>query len=266
MAVTEIENGFVVDADVLIGNVEHLVMMSMIDTIAGDFGVTPETMMADGAYSTGPNLKAMEEREMELLSPAAGEETEGNPARREDLTQPVAEEDLDRLPINPTTKRFAKQAFVYDEETDCYYCPAGKALPREGSERVQRSGTTIEQVNYRGRSCNGCLLAERCRTNPGAKQGRKVSRDEYESYRRRHRERMQQQEAKERYKRRQHYGETPFAVMKAALDLRRFLLRGIEGVQQEWLWSCTAFNLKKMMSLWGGLRAKLQEMDMALEG
>jgi hypothetical protein len=25
-------------------------------------------------------------------------------------------------------------------------------------------------------------------------------------------------------------------VLKAALNLRRFLLRGISGVQQEWLW------------------------------
>jgi hypothetical protein len=87
----------------------------------------------------------------------------------------------------------------------------------------------------------------------------KVTRDGYEAVRRRHSERMQEAEAKERYKRRQHYGETPFAVLKAALDLRRFLLRGIEGVQQEWLWGCTAFNLKKLMSLWGALRAKLNE-------
>ena len=69
----------------------------------------------------------------------------------------------------------------------------------------------------------------------------------------------QQEEAKERYKRRLHFGETPFAVLKAALDLRRFLLRGIEGVQQEWLWGCTAVNLKKLMSLWGGVRAQLTE-------
>ena len=259
MAVTEIENGFIVGADVLIGNVEHLVMMTMIDTIELDFGETPETMMSDGAYGTGPNLEAMEAREIELLSPPVREEKQDNPALREDLTQAVADEDLDRLPTSPQTKRFDKQAFVHDEESDCYYCPAGKALPREGTEQVQRSGTTIEQVNYRGRECAGCRLAERCRKNPEARQGRKVTRDGYEAVRRRHSERMRQSDAKERYKRRLHYGETPFAVLKAALDLRRFLLRGIEGVQQEWLWGCTAFNLKKLMSLWGALRAELNE-------
>ena len=168
------------------------------------------------------------------------------------------------MPTNAQTKRFDKMAFVYDEQTDVYYCPAGKALPREGTESVQRRGTTIERVNYRCRECAGCSLAERCRKNPAAKQGRKVTRDGYEEVRRRHSARMEQADAKERYKRRRHYGETPFAVLKAALDLRRFLLRGIEGVQQEWLWDCTAYNLKKLASLWGTLRAKLTETTVAV--
>ena len=59
------------------------------------------------------------------------------------------------------------------------------------------------------------------------------------------------------YSRRQHFGETPFAVIKACLDLRRFLLRGIEGVGQEWRWAATAFNLKKLMSRWAVLRHEL---------
>ena len=265
MAVTETENGFIVGADVVIGNVEHTVMMAMIDTIEGDFGQTPDTMMGDGAYCTGPNLAAMEQREIELLSPAVREEKQDNPALREDPTQPVATEDLDQLPISPQTKRFDKQAFVYDEETDSYYCPAGKVLPREGTEKVQRSGMTIVQINYRCPACAGCLLAERCRKNPQAKKGRKVTRDGYEEVRRRHSERMQEEDAKERYKRRQHYGETPFAVLKAALDLRRFLLRGIEGVQQEWLWGCTAFNAKKLMGILGAMRADANATAVTME-
>ena len=264
MVVTETESGFIVCADVLIGNVEHTVMTAMIDTIESDFGETPDTVMGDGAYTTGPNLTAMEEREIELLSPPVREEKKDNPAVREDLALPVSDEDLDRLPINPQTKRFDKQAFVYDEEADCYHCPAGKPLPREGTEKASRSGTMIELVNYRSRSCAGCALADRCRVNPASKQGRKVSRDGFEEVRRRHSERMQTADAKERYKRRQHYGETPFAALKSSLDLRRFLLRGIEGVQQEWLWGCTAFNLKKLMSLWGALRAQQNEKAIAV--
>lgn len=266
MAVNETENGFIVGADVLIGNVEHLVMTTMIDTIQEDFGETPSTMMGDGIYGTGPNLEAMDERGIELLSPPVRAEPEDNPAVRKDLTQPVADEDLDRLPISKQTKCFDKHAFIYDETTDSFWCPAGNPMPREGTEKVHRSGIVIEQASYRCRDCAGCALRTGCQKNPEAKRGRKVTRDGYEPIRRRHRERMQEEDAKERYKQRLHYGETPFAVLKACFDLRRFLLRGIHGVQQEWLWGCTAFNLKKLMSLWGALRAKLDERETAVAG
>ncbi len=61
--------------------------------------------------------------------------------------------------------------------------------------------------------------------------GREVSHDEYHEVRRRHQEKMQRPESEEQYKRRQHFGETAFAVMKACFDMRRFLLRGIEGFE-----------------------------------
>jgi hypothetical protein len=259
MAMTEITNGFIVGADVLIGNVEHLALMSMIDTVEEDFGVTPETVMGDGTFGTGANLEDMEKREIELLSPPVREQAKDNPAERADVTQPVADEDLDRLPINRQTKRFDKQAFIYDKQSDSFNCPAGKRLPRVGTEKVKRGGVITERMSYRCRECVGCPLTARCHSNVKAKYGRRITRDGYEEIRRRHNDRMQVEDARERYKRRLHFGETQFAVLKAAMDLRRFLLRGHDGVRQEWLWGCTAFNLKKFMSLWAGLRARLTE-------
>ena len=259
MAAAETANGFIVGADVLIGNAEHLALMPMVATMAADYGQLPGTVMGDGLYGTGPNLTAMEEARIELLSPLPREEQADNPALRADLEQPMAAADVERLPRNAQTKCFDKQAFVYDEASDSFYCPAGKRLTREGVEQRQRCGQTIEQTNYRGHDCAGCPLGARCRKNPDARVGRKVTRDGYEAVRRRHGERMRQDDAKTRYRRRQHYGETPFAVLKAVMDLRRFLLRGIEGVKQEWLWACTAFNIKKLAGLWAGLRANARQ-------
>jgi hypothetical protein len=37
--------------------------------------------------------------------------------------------------------------------------------------------------------------------------------------------------------------------MKHVIGIRRFLLRGIKGVTQEWLWGATAFNLKKLIGI-----------------
>jgi len=191
-----------------------------------------------------------------LLAPLAEPKCPDNPALREDPTQPLAEDQLDELPLNPQTKRFDKSAFVYDEEADCYYCPAGKKLPRSGSEQKQtRGGKTTRQINYTCYACVGCPLADRCRKDPAAKKGRKITHDLHEAARRRHRTRMQDAANRERYKTRQHIAETPFAVLKAAMDLRRFLLRSIEGVQREFLWGCTAFNLKKLMNMTDKLRA-----------
>lgn len=255
MAVTETQNGFIVGADVVIGNVEHDQLTTMIDTIEADFredgqAVHVERALADIAYSTGPNLTAMEDRQTELLAPLSEVSCPDNPALRDDPTQPVAEELLDDLPINPQTKRFDKAAFVYDEAADCYYCPAGKPLTPSGQERKRKAGGESSRVHhYTCASCAGCPLASRCRVNPDSPKGRKISHDEHEPARRRHRQRMQTAEFKERFRRRQHFGETQFAVLKSQMDFRRFLLRGIAGVQTEWLWSCTAFNLKKLMSL-----------------
>jgi hypothetical protein len=239
MATTETKNGFIVDADVVIGNVEHDQMVFTVERVESEHDLPVETVMGDTAYSTGPNLTAMEDRGTELLAPLAEPTCKDNPAIRDDPTQPVAEEDLDRLPKNPQTKRFDKSAFVYDEKTDSYFCPAGKKLPRSGQEKKVRGGKISLQLNYTCYECAGCPLAARCRKDPNATKGRKVTHDLHEGARRRHRERMRLDESKERYKTRQHIGETPFAVLKAMMGVRQFLLRGHEGVQTEWLWGTT---------------------------
>jgi transposase len=254
--VTETTGGFIVDADVLIGNVEHLTLTTMVDTIAENYGVDIDAMLADTAFSTGANITGMEERDVELLSPLNEVVCENNPAERPDPTEPVAEEDRGRLPINPQTKRFDKSAFVYDETNDCYYCPAGKTLHRSDTETKQRASGPVKTTNYRCGDCTDCPLAEFCRKDVNAKSGRKVSRDEHAAARARHRDHMRDPAVKERYAKRLHFGETPFAVLKAGFGLRRFLVRGHEKVQMEWLWGCTAFNLKKLMAIAASSRAE----------
>lgn len=132
---------------------------------------------------------------------------------------------------------------------------------RTTENTTYRGGKPVQRKVYTCRDCAGCELAGRCRKNPDAKRGREVMHDEHEGARRRHRERMKTEEAQVAYSRRQHFGETPFAVIKTCLDLRRFLLRGIEGVGQEWQWAATAFNLKKLMSRWGKLRHELSQLN-----
>ena len=57
------------------------------------------------------------------------------------------------------------------------------------------------------------------------------------------------------YHRRLHIAETPFAILKGVMGIRQFLLRGLEKVRTEWLWACTAYNLKKLLLAVVSLRA-----------
>lgn len=252
----ETGSGMIVWADVVIGNVEHDQFGTIVDTVQSDFNVQVDRALVDSAYTTGENLTLAEAKGVELIGPLAETSCKGNPAEREDPREPVAQADLDRLPISPQTKCFDKSAFVYDEQADCYYCPAGKAIPYRKTKNANRSGKTVQCNVYTCSECAGCPLANRCRKDPAAKGSREVKHDEYEGARRRHREQMKREESQAACSRRQHIGEVPFAVFKVTFDMRRFLLRGIEGVGQEWRWAATAFNLKKLMQSWAELRGE----------
>lgn len=250
MVTVETGMGLIVDASVLIGNVEHDHLLTSTETVQANFGVDIERMLADSAYIRGENLLAMEEKEIELIGPLAETKCKDNPALREDTHQPVAPDRVQDLPIQSRTKCFDKTAFIYDEESDSYRCPAGQPLPHRITYSI---GTPTERKVYRCEHCEGCPLAEQC-IRKSDTSGREVVDNVHEPARRRHRERMQQDASVEAYDHRQHFGETPFAVIKSMFDMRRFLLRGIEGVGQEWLWMATAFNLKKLMRIWEILR------------
>ena len=70
---------------------------------------------------------------------------------------------------------------------------------------------------------------------------------------------MKSAAARTAYNRRMHIGETPFATIKHIFEVRRFLLRGLEKVRTEWRWVCTAYNLKKLMTLIAALRTRAKK-------
>ena len=256
MATTETGCGMIVSAEVVIGNVEHDQFATIVETVESDFDMNIERVLADSAYTRGENLTIAESKGVELTGPLAETKCKDNPAIRADITQPVAADSVDALPIQSRTKCFDKTAFVYDQASDSYYCPAGKPLPNRITYGI---GKPTERTVYTCAECEGCELASLCIRKSDKSGQRELVDDVHEGVRRQHRERMQSEAAQEAYKRRQHFGEQPFAVIKAMFDLRRFLLRGIEGVGQEWRWAATAFNLKKLMSLWQSVRESLAE-------
>jgi hypothetical protein len=72
----------------------------MIDRVAVTFGETPDRLAADTAYGTGPNLSwLVEEKGIDPHIPV-WDKTDGK------------------------AKTFAWSDFAWDEEGDCYHCPA----------------------------------------------------------------------------------------------------------------------------------------------
>ena len=138
-------------------------------------------------------------------------------------------------------------AFVYEAEEDRYWCPMGKCLAFAGMQKQSRRKGSVLCRTYRCRACSGCALAERC---VGKKaQARVLWRDAHEPLREAMDERMRTPGGRAVYRRRKWMAESPLGVLKSVMGLRQFYLRGLAKVRSEWLWACTAFNLKKMVKV-----------------
>jgi transposase len=263
MAATDAHAGFIVSADVLASTAEQSLAVALVDDIAETCGQRPQALLGDGVYPTGENLQELDRRNVQLCSPLPAQHASpDNPAIREDPRVPVSAQAVDRLPINPQTKRFDKAAFVYVEAEDRYYCPQGRTLQYAETKSETRRGQTLSRRVYRSGDCSECPLLARCQL-PSATHGRTVSRDAHEKRRQQHAAQMATPQARERYAKRFHTAEAPFAILKNVFGMRRFLLRGLEQVKTEWLWACTSFNLIKLVRHVARLRAKFTALAVA---
>lgn len=255
-ATVDIASGLIVGAEVLAVINEDAYLIPALEEVQKDFGLTsPLEVLTDGLNGTGANLAECHERGITIYSPCEIPDPSVNPALRDDPTQPVAEADWDRLPtykVNIKGEKklqLDKSAFVYDREKNCYWCPMGKALPYANTtSEASRSGRRVRARYKADKSdCGTCPLRSRCLQREN--QSRQINREQYEDHRERHAQHMAKPESQTIYGLRSHAGERPFAMIKHHFGLRRFLLRGLERVQNEWRWATIAFNLHRLMSL-----------------
>ena len=253
LATVDVGSGLIVSANVIEHTDEDKHLMAAIEDVQENFDLDapPPEMLTDGLNGTGENLAECAERNIVLYSPIPDGPAD-NPALRDDPTQPVPAEDRDRLPTKTTksqgteSQKLDKHAFVYDEENDCYWCPEGKRLSFASTISETRNGS--ERIRHRYKSdpadCDECPLRGLCLS--GKSRRREIRHEQHEPHLAQQRERMRTEEAQEKYAQRRHAGERPFAVIKQQFGARQFLTRGLERVQQEWLWLSTAFNLKQL--------------------
>jgi transposase len=248
--------GFLVDADV-VSDVEQRELLPSLDRVQQTLGEKPENALADGAFATGPNIEGVEQRGIEFFSNLPSPDTVTNPALRADPTQPVPADQWDQLPINPQTKKLDKACFVYVPESDTFHCPQGHAMPHEEKKSHMVRGEKVAWSVYRCDTCEGCPLKPRC-VGPNNKGGRTVRRDTFAPQREQFAAKMRAEPAQKKYDQRMRIAETPFALIKHVLGLRQFLLRGLDKVKLEWMWTCTAINLDKLARGMARLRTQFE--------
>jgi hypothetical protein len=144
--------------------------------------------------------------------------------------------------VNHKLGLFGKDRFLYDEEKDCYHCPAGQQL-------IYRY-TTIESNReiryYETNACKSCPLKQQCTRN---KRNRRITRWVDEAVLERMQQRMVAQPSK--YRKRKMLVEHPFGTIKRWMDQGYFLMRGIEKVKAEFSLSVLAYNIKRVISILG---------------
>ena len=137
---------------------------------------------------------------------------------------------------------FAREEFRYDGENDCYWCPAGKALPFKYQTTYR--GKVVR--DYIAQECSPCALRSKCtRSKRGRQIRRWVEEDLLEGMARRvHAE-------PDKVKRRKSIVEHPFGTIKRSMDQGYFLTRGLLGVRTEASLTMLAYNIKRVVRLKG---------------
>jgi transposase len=143
---------------------------------------------------------------------------------------------------------FKKSAFVYDEDRDCYYCPENHKLVFRRFQDKHR-----KKKDYRIQKPKLCTRCRHFGECTKSKAGRTVTRHVLEPLREKLSRRNEQADMREIYARRKARAEHPFGYIKKVLNFRQFSLRGRTGAQAEASLLATCFNVRRMISLLGGI-------------
>jgi transposase len=217
----------VVYADVTDEPMDTNQLKPALDGIKETCGKNPKMLDADAGYNSGGNCRELEDRRIDGYIPASSEENIGKDMRRE-------------------TGRYTKRDFKYDEENNCYICPAGEELTVQARTHFRTKYSDRWQTIYgAGRKCLGCLQRDKCITRNN-QAGRTITRCEFEAEQIRMRQKLKTPEGRRIYRKRKIMVEPVFGQIKAAGGFVRFLLKGLTGAKIEWKWVTIAHNLLKI--------------------
>ena len=182
----------------------------------------PDKMSLDNGYMSGNNLEAFEDKETDVyIATGKGEKK-------------------DHREIEGSNRKIKKSDFSYNEDKDCFICPAGHTLEL-------KTKTSDGKKIYQGdkAECDICPYKARCCSSKRG-EPRTINTDDKEPLRRKMREKMEQESSKEIYKKRKKIVEPVFGQIKNS-GFRGFSLRGHEKASGEFSLACAVHNFKKVV-------------------
>ena len=198
---------------------ETAVVKPMLGQHEEIFGSLPSRVLLDAGYSSFDVLGLAVALDLDLLCPSGNVEGKG------------------RWKKGSRKGKFPKSDFLYDEQTDTYLCPAGERL---NCERLEQDAEGRKYHRYRGKSCPGCALRQKCTESS---RGRTVKRYEDEALKEAMAEVLQHPKARGHYRKRVGMVEPVFSVLVHRQGLRRFHRRGLKQAKLEFALHCVAYNL-----------------------
>lgn len=197
---------------------EHNSAIGVIDSAIEHLGDVPSTICADGAYPSGRNCKAMEDRGIRFVSPppkAINQHSHGY---------------------------FTVEDFKYDEKRDVFICPAGCELKNIGGVKKRPHQRCYGALR---RDCRRCDLRDKCTRS--SRRTLKVSNNHGAMIRLR-------SDSKTESFRRLYSSRAPviegiFAEAKQWHGLRRAWRRGLPKMRIQCLLIATVLNFKRLATV-----------------
>ena len=225
-----VNSGFIVAVGIYPNPTDVLTLKPFVESMETNLRMRFDRIVADAGYESEENLVYLKEKKIEAYI---------KPGNYEQLG----------------TKKFAKQIgrkenMREEKEKDCYICFNGKTVKKTGSRKGKtESGYVREVTSYHCSECDGCPYRAKCLEGKNWKKplseryktltvSRKFEELREEEYRLIHSE-----EGKKLRRNRSIQAEGCFADIKGDSGFVRFLCRGTENVQAEYILFAMAHNL-----------------------
>jgi transposase len=221
-AVVDEKNGVVVAAEVVTNQEDSSLLVSMIEEVDKNLGMTAERTVADAGYGNGTEIKRLEEAGYDALVPP-------------------------RLPParDAVKGKYCSSNFIYDTTQDVVVCPEGSELDFAYRKKYPKRGYTCRR--FRCRKSRSCSVAHLCSPD---KRGREIEIPDHYHAVQRMRAKLRSEENRAALSKRKHTVEPLFGWIKQADGFRRWTGNGRADAATQWAMLCHTQNLRKLFNLW----------------